>query len=103
MLKHIKKHTEAWTVKLYSSLLKLLVSFMSMHAWRHLCCYAWQEAKQLEEARLKLAKEQKKRQEMEGAARLAAQRKAAEQAARQQAEAEMQQKRADRQSRVSPL
>ena len=37
---------------------------------------------------------------MEAAARLAAQRKAAEQAARQQVEAEMQKKRADRQSRV---
>ena len=58
------------------------------------------EAKQLEEARLKLVREQKKRQEMEAAARLAAQRKAAEQAARQQAEADMKQKKADRQNRV---
>ena len=59
-----------------------------------------QEAKQLEEARLKLAKEQKKKQEMEAAAKLAAQRKAAEQAARQLAEAELQQKKAERQQRV---
>ena len=59
-----------------------------------------QEAKQLEEARLKLAKEQKKKQDMEAAARLAAQRRTAEQAARQQVEAEMQKKRVDRQSRV---
>ena len=59
-----------------------------------------QEAKQLEEARLKLAKEQKKKQDMEAAARLAVQRRAAEQAARQQVEAEMQKKRIDRQSRV---
>jgi len=58
------------------------------------------EAKQLEEARLKLAREQKKRQDMESAGRLAAQRKAAEQAVRQQAEADMKQKKADRQSRV---
>lgn len=58
------------------------------------------EAKQLEEARLKLVREQKKRLDMEAAARLAAQRKAAEQAARQQAEADMRQKKADRQSRV---
>ena len=64
-----------------------------------LCCAA-QEAKQLEEARLKLAKEQKKKQDMEAAARLAAQRRTAEQAARQQVEAEMQKKRVDRQSRV---
>ena len=64
-----------------------------------LCC-AVQEAKQLEEARLKLAKEQKKKQDMEAAARLAAQRRTAEQAARQQVEAEMQKKRVDRQSRV---
>ena len=61
---------------------------------------AVQEAKQLEEARLKLAKEQKKKQDMEAAARLAAQRRTAEQAARQQVEAEMQKKRVDRQSRV---
>lgn len=59
-----------------------------------------QEAKQLEEARLKLAKEQKKKQDMEAAARLAGQRKAAEQAARQQVEADMQKKRNDRQSKV---
>ena len=59
-----------------------------------------QEAKQLEEARLKPAKEQKKKQDMEAAARLAVQRRAAEQAARQQVEAEMQKKRIDRQSRV---
>ena len=64
----------------------------------HACCV--KEAKQLEEARLKLAREQKKRQEMESAGRLAAQRKAAEQAVRQQAEADMKQKKADRQSRV---
>ncbi|DBB05985.1 TPA: hypothetical protein ACH3X3_009975 [Trebouxia sp. C0006] len=57
------------------------------------------EAKQLEEARLKLAREQKKRQDMDSAGRLAAQRKAAEQAVRQQAEADMKQKKADRQSR----
>jgi hypothetical protein len=59
------------------------------------------EAKQLEEARLKLAREQKKRQDMESAGRLAAQRKAAEQAVRQQAEADMKQKKADRHSRVN--
>ncbi len=64
----------------------------------HACCV--KEAKQLEEARLKLAREQKKRQEMESAGRLAAQRKAAEQAVRQQAEGDMKQKKADRQSRV---
>lgn len=62
-------------------------------------CYV-KEAKQLEEVRLKLAREQKKRQDMESAGRLAAQRKAAEQAVRQQAEADMKQKKADRQSRV---
>ena len=64
----------------------------------HACCV--KEAKQLEEARLKLAREQKKRQDMDSAGRLAAQRKAAEQAVRQQAEADMKQKKADRQSRV---
>ena len=64
-----------------------------------LCC-AVQEAKQLEEARLKQAKEQKKKQDMEAAARLAGHRRNAEQAARQQVEAEMQKKRVDRQSRV---
>lgn len=66
----------------------------------NLLCCAVQEAKQLEEARLKLAKEQKKKRDMEAAARLAAQRRTAEQAARQQVEAEMQKKRVDRQSRV---
>lgn len=54
----------------------------------------------MEDARLKLAKEQKKRGDMEAAARLAAQRRTTEQAARQQVEADMQKKRADRQSRV---
>ena len=64
------------------------------------CAVVKQEAKQLEEARLRLAKEQKKKQDTEAAVRLAAQRKAAEQAARQQVEAEAQKKRADRQSKV---
>ena len=72
---------------------------MSLSVAPNLCCHC-QEAKQLEEARLKLAKEQKKKQEMEAASRLAAQRKAAEQAARQLAEAELQQKKAERQQRV---
>ena len=49
---------------------------------------------------MKLAREQKKRQDFEAAGRLAAQRQAAEQAARELAEADAKQKRADRQNRV---
>lgn len=64
-----------------------------------------QEAKQLEAARQKLAREQKKRQEADAIAKMAAQRKAAQQAAEQlaqaQAKADLEQKRAERQVRVS--
>ena len=49
---------------------------------------------------MKLAREQKKRQDFEAAGRLAAQRQAAEQATRELAEADAKQKRADRQNRV---
>lgn len=49
---------------------------------------------------MKLAREQKKRQDFEAAGRLAGQRQAAEQAARELAEADAKQKRADRQNRV---
>lgn len=67
----------------------------------------WQEAKQLEAARLKLEREQKKRQDANAAAKMAAQRKAAQQAAEQQAQsqakAELEQKRAERQARVRTL
>ena len=63
-----------------------------------------QEAKQLEAARQKLAREVKKRQEADGIARMAAQRKAAQLAAEQQAQAQakadLEQKRAERQARV---
>lgn len=86
------------------SISSLAVSTAKQHDWDlNLLHCAVQEAKQLEEARLKLAKEQKKKQDMEAAARLAAQRRTAEQAARQQVEAEMQKKRVDRQSRVCHL